>query len=935
MGSEVRRSRVFLCPEHAIPGPAPPVPPLSDKASAAAWSMGSVGGRGGRRAPKNFFRVPIGGVALLEPAQQMTLLEMMHVYETIIGWHVVPRPLPTAQQFVGYKDGTRSVPAFRGRAQFLLQFRNAVDGKHTGGTGGGTGAAGEGEGSRSTRSSIRNRRSSRSSKPSSKPSSKARKTAAFTGHEPLGAAQWWVDGDLLGNLTLQHAAAGFTINEPSFEEHPDDEDGETFDGQTSANEWRNRARGAAQTADDVLMEEARRLSHYESTVRALLGFKSVEGASEENDAEPDERASVTEGGVGGGGHETVRGRRGGGKGKGGSVKGDTTTKIAGGKAKQAKRAPRVAPAAADDVIEESGKGAKKDAKTSKGVTGGKRKKTGAASVAVAAGAGTTVTEADDDFDQPCSICGIKDSHADNQIIFCEGTVGGDTCKVAVHELCYGVRVAELDVDAAWTCHRCDAKANPLTTVCAGCGKGGAADAMRPLGTTKHRRWYHLGECFIEAQATTKAAVKPKQQVKTRVKPKNPQTKSKDTKGTQAATGTDETKGSKSTKGSKGTSAAKPTAGKGGVGKGGAKGKARQSARGAAPRVEEGDIDDLSDSDSDGSGVLSDSSDETYVAIQDASTGAKRRLLKRLHDMRKDDVEGGGGGEGGRSEQGAKGAKAAKAANPTKKAANLAKGVKEVKATKDSRGRRVRDAGGEAEEEGRDGSRESRSKRSRGGEVREKRTLDGGKSSGKEGRKRRTASSPEAQRGQRGRRSGFVVEAEKDEQEDEEEEGDREREEEEDDEEGGEEGDDCDVDSDVERRRKKKKRKKEKKQKKKRERDLKRKKLKDESGEEGSTDAVNDIGGVATEGQDMGTDSTPASCEIQTGPWSKTEHATFICCLKLYGENWARASDKLASRTESQIEEHAREYVERTFAFRRCAWGPTRSKFAFHLRHHIN
>ena len=180
-----------------------------------------------------------------------------------------------------------------------------------------------------------------------------------------------------------------------------------------------------------------------------------------------------------------------------------------------------------------------------------------------------------------------------------------------------------------------------------------------------------------------------------------------------------------------------------------------------------------------------------------------------------------------------------------------------------------------------------------------------------------------------------MEAEKDEQEDEEEEGDREREEEEDDEEGGEEGDDCDVDSDVERRRKKKKRKKEKKQKKKRERDLKRKKLKDESGEEGSTDAVNDIGGVATEGQDMGTDSTPASCEIQTGAWSKTEHATFICCLKLYGENWARASDKLASRTESQIEEHAREYVERTFAFRRCAWGPTRSKFAFHLRHHIN
>ena len=69
---------------------------------------------------------------------------------------------------------------------------------------------------------------------------------------------------------------------------------------------------------------------------------------------------------------------------------------------------------------------------------------------------------------------------------------------------------------------------------------------------------------------------------------------------------------------------------GGEGEGGdAKGKARQSARGAAPRAE--DIDDRSDSDSDGSGVLSDSSDETYVAIQDASTGAKRRLLKHYED----------------------------------------------------------------------------------------------------------------------------------------------------------------------------------------------------------------------------------------------------------------------------------------------------------------
>ena len=67
--------------------------------------------------------------------------------------------------------------------------------------------------------------------------------------------------------------------------------------------------------------------------------------------------------------------------------------------------------------------------------------------------------------------------------------------------------------------------------------------------------------------------------------------------------------------------------------GGAKGTARQSAGGAAPRAK--DIDDRSDSDSDGSGVLSDSSDETYVAIQDASTGAKRRLLKYYEDRDKE------------------------------------------------------------------------------------------------------------------------------------------------------------------------------------------------------------------------------------------------------------------------------------------------------------
>ena len=97
--------------------------------------------------------------------------------------------------------------------------------------------------------------------------------------------------------------------------------------------------------------------------------------------------------------------------------------------------------------------------------------------------------------------------------------------------------------------------------------------------------------------------------------------------------------------------------------GGAKGTARQSAGGAAPRAK--DIDDRSDSDSDGSGVLSDSSDETYVAIQDASTGAKRRLLKHYEDGDKEvgkpwsrvrastvDEESGEGGKlGGKGEEG--------------------------------------------------------------------------------------------------------------------------------------------------------------------------------------------------------------------------------------------------------------------------------------------